>query len=65
MEKLNARYGLETNGEGFRVIDIYKQEAIGDFWPFNGTWALQLTDGRSRFGGYRQVMKSMKLMLRK
>jgi hypothetical protein len=65
MEKINARYGLESNGEtSFRIIDCYKQEVTGDFWSSNGTWVFQLNDGRSRMGGYTKVLKSMKLMLR-
>lgn len=65
MAKINARFALETNGENsFRIIDLYKQEQVGDFWSVSGLWTFTLNDGRARFGGYAKVLRSLKLMLR-
>lgn len=65
MTKLNARYALEANGDAsYRIIDLYRQIQIGDFWSVCGAWTFQLNDGRARFGGYNKVLKSLKLMLR-
>ena len=66
MTQINSRYALETNGEAsFRVVDLYRQTVVGDFWSTQGCWAFQLEDGRSRFGGYTKVFASLKRMLAK
>lgn len=62
---INKRFALEENRitDGYRIIDLYKSESVGDFWQSGDAWIAQLNDGRARFGGYAPVMTSLKRML--
>jgi hypothetical protein len=66
MTKLNKRFALEgATDESQNIVDLYTQQKVGDFWLTpTGAWTFVLADGRSRFGGFTPVLKSLRLMLR-
>ncbi len=65
---INERFSLEPNrllGEGYwNIIDQYTMRRVGSFDNCLGAWVFHLSDGRSRFGGYSPVCKSLRLMLK-